>query len=164
MPYTPIIFSPTDPLPFPIQLFSDLTILAEGTWDGWMARSVLALPEDGGPGRTASSVIPECNTAPSDDGVFGIVYDGAGHADDLTWVRGKMRGFTYTGYPYEEGLPLFVDALRGWLPCFESHATENSGGSGGSGGGTENSSNSPALSRLLVVFSVLWCSFMAIIL
>ena len=63
--------------------------------------------------RPSTTTVPSCGVPPNGQTVFGQVYTGAVHAQDLALsVSGPA--------PVEAGLELFGNALDAWLPCFKS--------------------------------------------
>ena len=70
--------------------------------------------------RPSTTVVPACNVPPPGDDVFGLVYAGAVHGQDLARpVAGPEPG-SGSGIPFDEGLALFESALDVWLVCFHS--------------------------------------------
>ena len=113
-------------------------MFTNGEFDPWRAFGVMSLDQDlGAPVRNVTQDIPKCGEAPAGTGIFGLLYGGAVHAEDMAFVPGTPRGSIATTHPVTQGTQLFISAYNAWLPCFNASRTQaNSGsGSGSSGGG-----------------------------
>ncbi|KAE8444792.1 hypothetical protein EG329_014252 [Mollisiaceae sp. DMI_Dod_QoI] len=94
-------------------------MFTNGEIDPWRALSIQS-SKDINPhalDRTTTQTVPLCNVAPSEDEVFGIVYEGAVHVSDLRRRREDRKGNV------DKGLELFEKALDAWLPCFRPRET-----------------------------------------
>jgi hypothetical protein len=91
-----------------------------GEFDPWRAYGVFSLEQEalGAPKRLVTQEIPKCGTAPPGTDVFGIIYGGAVHVEDMGYSQGDLRG-SEGEYPVYIGSKLFIQALREWLPCFQ---------------------------------------------
>ncbi|KAF9450697.1 hypothetical protein P691DRAFT_440039 [Macrolepiota fuliginosa MF-IS2] len=106
-------------------------MFANGEFDPWRTMGLASI-EDIAPKRTPSVVIPECNTAPSDDNgtFFGITYANMVHVSDMRVLLtpdANHSDFNTIGFyspvsqePFFTGLGLFQLALDKWLPCFKT--------------------------------------------
>ena len=90
-------------------------MFTSGEWDPWRSLSVFS-EEEGAPGRRAVVDVPECGRLPSGKDVFGVVYPGTVHAQDLdkhlTDDDGKET-------PFDVGFEMFSRAMEEWLPRFK---------------------------------------------
>lgn len=104
------------------------TMFSSGEYDPWRAYSP-ASTEQGSPGRKTTQYIPECNQAPDNDDLFGIIYDGMVHVSDMRALLNESdyyhQNFSTVGFsspistePFFAGTALFERALEKWLPCF----------------------------------------------
>lgn len=121
-------------------------MFTNGQFDPWRAFSV-ASEEKGAPSRKISQTVPKCNQPPPGTDVFGILYNGAVHAEDLgtsPFSRGSSEKVT----PLEQGLALFLKAWDEWKPCFSTSRDDVRNGKGvdgqgnGPDGGKSNKVNS----------------------
>jgi len=83
--------------------------------------------------RQSTTEIPTCNQPPPDDRVFGQVYPGQVHAQDLIKRRGLNQTTTA---PFDLGFDLFTQAFDAWRPCFGNSTTKDSAASPVSSSGT----------------------------
>lgn len=99
-----------------------------GQIDPWRALEPSSI-EEGSPGRWTTQVIPACNQPPAGNDLFGMIYQGMGHATDLRYTllneTDPNGQFTPEGRrelenpeSYFAGTALFERALEQWLPCF----------------------------------------------
>ena len=104
------------------------TMFSSGEYDPWRALSPTSI-EIGAPGRSSIQRVPECNIAPPNDTVFGIVYRDMVHVSDMRALLNKSdinhQNFSTVGFsspistePFYAGVSLFQAALESWLPCF----------------------------------------------
>lgn len=104
------------------------TMFSSGECDPWRAFSPASI-EAGSPGRTTVKHIPECNVAPANDTIFGIIYRDMVHVSDMRALLNKSdvnhQNFSTVGFsspistePFYAGVGLFQMALEAWLPCF----------------------------------------------
>ncbi|KAK4992669.1 hypothetical protein LTR50_001003 [Elasticomyces elasticus] len=104
------------------------TMFGSGEYDPWRALSPVST-EIGSPNRTTSRRIPECNVAPPNGSVFGIVYRDMVHVSDMRALLNgcdvRHQNFSTVGFsspistePFYAGTGLFQSALEVWLPCF----------------------------------------------
>lgn len=104
------------------------TMFSSGEYDPWRAYSPASI-EQGSPGRKTTQYIPECNQAPENDDLFGIIYDGMVHVSDMRALLNESdyyhQNFSTVGFsspistePFFAGTALFERALEKWLPCF----------------------------------------------
>lgn len=104
------------------------TMFSSGEYDPWRAYSP-ASTEQGSPGRKTTQYIPECNQAPENGDLFGIIYDGMVHVSDMRALLNESdcyhQNFSTVGFsspistePFFAGTALFERALEKWLPCF----------------------------------------------
>lgn len=93
-------------------------MFTDGEFDAWRALSILSQETASeAPNRPVTQKIPACNKAPSGSDVFGLVFAGAAHAQDmltLPWPRGNVEETS----PLDQGLNLFLKAWDVWGPCF----------------------------------------------
>jgi hypothetical protein len=91
-------------------------MFTEGEFDPWRAFSVMSQEYSAGaPKRRVVQTVPVCNEGPGHGDIFGIVYNGTTHAQDLGGNLGDEMS------PSARGLKLFTSALDSWLRCFEPH-------------------------------------------
>lgn len=101
-----------------------------GEMDPWRTMGVHAEKRNGSNpdaiDRPRTTVVPRCNEKPNGEEVFGLVYEGAVHCQDLMrpWELEKKPVGNGRGVPADEGLELFSRALDVWLPCFEGKGRE----------------------------------------
>jgi hypothetical protein len=104
-------------------------MFTNGEFDPWRAYSLMSPEQDtlGAPIRSVTQNIPECGKpASSETTVFGLLYEGAVHAEDLLLRPGEPTGYTdTTNPPIKRGLDLFLKAYDKWLPCFEASRTDS---------------------------------------
>ncbi|TWU70471.1 hypothetical protein ED733_000543 [Metarhizium rileyi] len=91
-------------------------MFTNGEFDPWRAFSVSS-QEAGAPNRRVVETVPDCDMLPEDNGVFGLVYHGAVHVEDLA-TRPYQRGSVESSTPLDQGLQLFLRAWDKWQPCF----------------------------------------------
>ncbi|PTU22462.1 hypothetical protein P175DRAFT_0401593, partial [Aspergillus ochraceoroseus IBT 24754] len=93
-------------------------MFTNGEFDPWRAFGVASQAEDvGAPNRAITQDVPACNQVSNGTDVFGLVYPGAVHAEDMltpTYDRGARN----SSEPREDGVGLFVKAWNVWSPCF----------------------------------------------
>ena len=106
------------------------TMFSSGEFDPWRSLSPASTDtEIGAPGRATSQNIPACDTAPADNGIFGIVYRDMVHVSDMRALLNASdvnhQNFSTVGFsspistePFYAGVGLFERALETWLPCF----------------------------------------------
>ncbi|KAH8892424.1 hypothetical protein GQ53DRAFT_646441 [Thozetella sp. PMI_491] len=95
------------------------TLFTNGEFDPWRAFGVMSPEQDdlGAPQRTISQEIPPCNT--EQDEIFGLLFAGAVHIEDMAFFPNARRGSAETEYPpVLQASDLFVKAYKEWLPCF----------------------------------------------
>lgn len=103
-------------------------MFSSGEFDPWRAFSPASI-EEGSPGRTTVQHIPECNVAPANDTIFGIIYRDMVHVSDMRALLNTSdvnhQNFSTVGFsspistePFYAGVGLFQMALEAWLPCF----------------------------------------------
>jgi hypothetical protein len=80
--------------------------------------------------RQSTTEIPACNQPPTDDRVFGQVYPGQVHAQDL--IKTKSRTTTT---PFDLGFDLFTQAFDAWRLCFGNGTTKGNVASAASSSG-----------------------------
>jgi hypothetical protein len=92
-----------------------------GEFDPWRPETVFSLEQDnlGSPIRNATQQIPACGVPPPGTDVFGLVYGGAVHVEDMGYSPGAYRG-SEGDLPVHIGSELFLKALQVWLPCFNA--------------------------------------------
>ena len=83
-----------------------------GLKDPWHELSVVpsASLVPGAPNRTATTRIPTCGKQLQEDQLFGLVFEEGRRGGDLT--AGSKEA--------QEAVALFEEALKVWLPCFQS--------------------------------------------
>ncbi|KAH8886259.1 hypothetical protein GQ53DRAFT_695031 [Thozetella sp. PMI_491] len=102
-----------------------------GEFDPWRAYTVMSLEQDlGAPVRKVTQDIPKCNEAPAGTDVFGLLYGGAVHAEDIAHIPGYPGGSIAEKTPVEQGADLFVSAYKAWQPCFATSRTQTPGNAG----------------------------------
>ncbi|KAH6891539.1 serine carboxypeptidase S28-domain-containing protein [Thelonectria olida] len=117
-------------------------MFTNGEFDPWRSFSVHSEEtEYGAPERAFTIEVPQCNQLPNGTDVFGLVFAGAIHCEDLSsppYVRGSLEDPT----PLEQGLDLFLKAWDVWLPCFEQSRDDirNNKGVNGNGNDADDSS------------------------
>ncbi len=118
-------------------------MFTNGEFDPWRAFGLMSLDQDlGAPVRNVTQNIPKCGEAPAGTSVFGLLYGGAVHAEDIAFVPGNPRGSIAATHPVTQGTELFISAYNAWLPCFNASRTQaNSGSSSGSGSGSGSGSS-----------------------
>jgi hypothetical protein len=96
-------------------------MFTSGQFDPWRAYTVFSLEQEtlGAPLRRATQAIPKCGTPPPGSDVFGLVYGGAAHAEDMSYSARNPRG-SEGEPPVYIGSDLFIRALHEWLPCFKA--------------------------------------------
>ena len=106
------------------------TMFSSGEYDPWRSMSPASTDtEIGAPGRMTFQVVPECNVAPADEGIFGIIYRDMVHVSDMRALLNTSdinhQNFSTVGFsspistePFYAGVGLFMQALENWLPCF----------------------------------------------
>jgi hypothetical protein len=142
-------------------------MFTNGEFDPWRSFSVASQESaEGAPNRTLTTKVPTCNEVVSGTDVFGIVYAGAIHVEDLStpaFTRGSIEKTT----PLEQGLALFEEAWSTWSSCFNQSRDDIRNGKGVDGKGnnadgqstSKNSSgdddeNSATRSSSLSAFSI----------
>ncbi|KAK1765193.1 serine carboxypeptidase S28-domain-containing protein [Phialemonium atrogriseum] len=111
-----------------------------GEFDPWRAFSVMSLDQDlGAPKRKITQDIPKCGEAPSGTDIFGLLFAGAVHAEDISFRPGDSpRGSEdVANPPVKQSAELFIKAYLEWLPCFKASRTGEKG-SGRCGTGSGN--------------------------
>ncbi|KAH7146111.1 serine carboxypeptidase S28-domain-containing protein [Dactylonectria macrodidyma] len=117
-------------------------MFTNGEFDPWRSFSVHSEEtESGAPERAYTVEVPQCNQLPNGTDVFGLVYAGAVHSEDLSnppYIRGSLEDPT----PLEQGLDLFLKAWDVWLPCFDQSRDDirNNEGVDGNGHNADGSS------------------------
>lgn len=110
-------------------------MFANGEFDPWRSFSVASQETAyGAPNRNMTTTVPTCNELPSGTDVFGIVYAGAIHVEDMSsapYTRGSIEKVT----PLEQGLALFEKAWTAWEPCFNKSRDDVRNGKGVDGKG-----------------------------
>lgn len=107
------------------------TMFSSGEYDPWRALSPASI-EIGSPGRKTIQDIPNCNVAPANDTIFGIIYRDMVHVSDMRALLNKSdanhQNYSTVGFsspistePFYAGVGLFQMALEKWLPCFGNH-------------------------------------------
>lgn len=93
-----------------------------GEFDPWRAYGVQSLEFDiGAPRRTLTQTVPPCGHPPEGTDVFGLIYGGAVHYEDIVYVEGETHGSEDDVFPpVKQGAALFLQALNIWLPCFNT--------------------------------------------
>ena len=111
------------------------TMFSSGEYDPWRALSPASI-EVGSPGRKTVQDIPDCNEAPTNDTIFGIIHRDMVHVSDMRALLNKSdvnhQNFSTVGFsspistePFYSGLGLFQMALEKWLPCFGNHTYDD---------------------------------------
>lgn len=115
-------------------------MFTNGEFDPWRSFSV-ASQEKGAPNRKVLQTIPKCNALPQGSDVFGLVYAGAVHVEDMA-TRLYQRGSAEKTTPLQQGLELFLNAWDTWKPCFNQSRDDVRNGHGvdGKGNGANGSS------------------------
>ena len=90
--------------------------------------------------RQSTKEIPACNQPPKSGEVFGQVYAGQVHAQDLIKVAGLNRT---TAAPFDLGFDLFTQAFDAWRPCFGNSTSEGTAGNASSSTSTSVSWQTP---------------------
>lgn len=119
-------------------------MFTNGQFDPWRAFSVASLEtESGAPGRDVTQNVPKCNQPPSGTDVFGIVYDGAVHVEDIATYPYTRGNEDVQSPPLQQGLKLFVQAWNEWVQCFNQSRDDVRNGRGvdGSGNGVMNATD-----------------------
>ncbi|KAH7152843.1 serine carboxypeptidase S28-domain-containing protein [Dactylonectria macrodidyma] len=117
-------------------------MFTNGEFDPWRSFSVHSEEsESGAPTRSQTTEVPKCNQLPNGTDVFGLVYPGAVHAEDLSdqpYVRGSIEDPT----PLDQGMALFLKAWDVWSPCFNQSRDDirNNKGVDGNGNDADGSS------------------------
>jgi len=102
-----------------------------GEMDPWRTMGVHAERNSGSNpdaiDRPRTTKVPRCNEKPKGEQVFGLVYEGAVHCQDLMrpWDLKKKPVGNGRGMPTNEGMDLFSRALDAWLPCFEGKGRDD---------------------------------------
>ncbi|KAK2603587.1 hypothetical protein QQS21_004267 [Conoideocrella luteorostrata] len=104
-------------------------MFTNGQFDPWRSYSV-ASEEVGAPKRTVSQSVPKCNQLPQSGDVFGLVFAGGAHADDMSQSTGSTKGASL-----DQGLELFLKAWEVWAPCFNQSRDDIRNGKGVDGNG-----------------------------
>lgn len=99
-------------------------MFANGEFDPWRAFGV-ASQEEGAPKRQIVQDVPDCNKPPADKKIFGLVYPGAVHAEDILTSNYSSAALVRGKTPQEQGMELFLDAWKSWSACY-SKERENS--------------------------------------
>jgi hypothetical protein len=110
-------------------------MFSSGEYDPWRALSPASI-EIGAPNRTTIQDIPDCNVAPVNDTIFGIIYRDMVHVSDMRALLNKSdinhQNFSTVGFsspistePFLGGIGLFQMALEKWLPCFGNHTYDD---------------------------------------
>ncbi|KAK7426554.1 hypothetical protein QQZ08_006884 [Neonectria magnoliae] len=117
-------------------------MFTNGEFDPWRSFSVSSEETaSGAPKRALTQRVPACNQLPNGTDVFGLVYAGAVHVEDLStpsFARGSIEETT----PLEQGLELFLNAWEAWEPCFNESRDSVRNGNGVDGEGTNADGNS----------------------
>ena len=92
-------------------------MFTNGEFDPWRAFGV-ASQEEGAPKRQIMQDVPACNKAAVDKKIFGLVYPGAVHAEDLLTSNYSSAALVQGQTPQEQGMKLFLDAWRTWSDCY----------------------------------------------
>ncbi|KAJ9134307.1 Peptidase S28 [Pleurostoma richardsiae] len=114
-------------------------MFTNGEFDPWRAFGVMSLDYDlGAPKRAVVQDVPKCGEPPSGTDVFGLLFGGAAHAEDIASIPGYPSGsIDIDNPPVRQGVELFLKAYNEWLPCFNASRTAaNSGSSGSTGSGS----------------------------
>ncbi|KAH7141293.1 serine carboxypeptidase S28-domain-containing protein [Dactylonectria estremocensis] len=117
-------------------------MFTNGEFDPWRSFSVHSEEtESGAPTRSQTTSIPKCNQLPNGTDVFGLVYPGAVHAEDLS-NQPYVRGSTEDPTPLDQGMALFLKAWDAWSPCFNQSRDDirNNKGVDGNGNDADGSS------------------------
>ncbi|KAF7557063.1 hypothetical protein G7Z17_g976 [Cylindrodendrum hubeiense] len=118
-------------------------MFTNGEFDPWRSFSVSSEETaEGASIRNMTKKVPECNKLPSGTDVFGIVYPGAVHAEDLS-TYSFSRGSIEETSPLDQGLALFLKAWDTWSPCFNQSRDDirNQKGVDGNGNDADGSSS-----------------------
>lgn len=115
-------------------------MFTNGEFDPWRSFSVASQEQDA-PKRKVVQTVPKCNALPEGTDVFGLVYAGAVHVEDLT-IQGYQTGSMEKTKPLQQGLELFVNAWDAWLPCFNKSRDDVRNGQGVDGKGNGANGNS----------------------
>ena len=100
-------------------------MFSSGEYDPWRALSPASI-EIGSPNRTTVQDIPDCNVAPANDSIFGIIYRDMVHVSDMRALLNKSdvnhQNFSTVGFsspistePFFSGVGLFQMALEKWF-------------------------------------------------
>ncbi|KAH8894193.1 hypothetical protein GQ53DRAFT_744933 [Thozetella sp. PMI_491] len=119
-------------------------MFTNGEFDPWRAFSVMSLDQDlGAPQRKITQDLPKCGEAPAGTDVFGLLYAGAVHAEDLMLTTLERQGAENGTLPLDRGTELFLKAYNAWLPCFNQSRTAPGfgAGTGSTGSGTSAGSS-----------------------
>ena len=141
-----VVFSNSTPLAIPAQpnttyplslgdgwnMQPSNVMFTTGEFDPWRAFSLMSLDQDlGAPNRTLIQDVPKCGEAPPGTNVFGMVYDGAVHAEDMGFHPGWPAGSQdQSNPPVMQGVTLFVKAYQAWAPCFNQTRRDETAGVG----------------------------------
>ncbi|KAH6867468.1 serine carboxypeptidase S28-domain-containing protein [Thelonectria olida] len=120
-------------------------MFTNGQFDPWRSFSVASQESaSGAPNRTLTTKVPACNELSDGTDVFGLVYAGAIHVEDLStpaFTRGSIEKTT----PLEQGLDLFEKAWTTWSACFNQSRDDIRNGKGVDGKG--NSADGESISK-----------------
>ncbi|KPM35925.1 hypothetical protein AK830_g10656 [Neonectria ditissima] len=109
-------------------------MFTNGEFDPWRSFSVASQETASGAlKRAVTQKVPACNQLSNGTDVFGLVYAGAVHVEDLStsFERGSIEKTT----PLEQGLGLFLEAWDTWAPCFNQSRDDIRNGKGVDGEG-----------------------------
>lgn len=115
-------------------------MFANGEFDPWRAFSV-ASQEEKAPKRNVVQAVPKCNEVSSQQDIFGIVYLGAVHVEDLAESPYSTATLVGGKTPQQQGLELFLRAWSVWSPCFNQSRDSIRNGKGVDGNGHDASGN-----------------------
>ncbi|KAH6962234.1 serine carboxypeptidase S28-domain-containing protein [Ilyonectria sp. MPI-CAGE-AT-0026] len=117
-------------------------MFTNGEFDPWRSFSVSSQEEGAGmPSRAVTKKVPACNQLTNGTDVFGLVYAGAAHVEDLS-IRPFQRGSIEDVTPLEQGVDLFLKAWDVWSPCFNQSRDDirNAKGVDGKGNNADGTS------------------------
>ncbi|KAI5460140.1 peptidase S28, partial [Mariannaea sp. PMI_226] len=93
-------------------------MFTNGEFDPWRSFSVASQETtSGASNRNITKKVPACNQVVNGTDVFGLVYAGAVHVEDLS-VASYEKGSIEKKTPMDQGLDLFLEAWDTWVPCF----------------------------------------------
>lgn len=99
------------------------TMFTNGEFDPWRAYGLMSLEQEslGAPLRTVTQTVPPCGQPPEGTDIFGLLYGGAVHGEDIELIPGLVTGSEEAqNPPVKQGTALFVQAYNAWLPCFNT--------------------------------------------